>query len=146
MRTNSIRCSSASDRSSGCTRRPTVGSVVAYTEHDREALVKALGVERVPGDDHQADLIAAVLAARATAVAIEEVRNAGGAIVEPAGRSMHRLMNDPEQRRVGRVAEVVHADKGKVRELHVLVRVSDAEQVPHRLAPGLGEHTDEVLG
>ena len=55
-------------------------------------------------------------------------------------------MNDPEQRRVGRVAEVVHADKGKVRELHVLVRVSDAEQVPHRLAPGLGEHTDEALG
>jgi len=120
--------------------------VVAYTEQDREALVKALGVERVPGDEHQADMIAAALAARATAVAVAEVRNAGAAIVEPAGRSMHRLMNDPEQRRVGRVAEVVHADKGKVRELHVLVRVSDAEQVPHRLAPGLGEHTDEVLG
>jgi crotonobetainyl-CoA:carnitine CoA-transferase CaiB-like acyl-CoA transferase len=32
-----------------------------------------------------------------------------------------------------------------VRELHVLLRVSDAEQVPHRLAPGFGEHTDQVL-
>jgi crotonobetainyl-CoA:carnitine CoA-transferase CaiB-like acyl-CoA transferase len=36
--------------------------------------------------------------------------------------------------------------KGNVRELHVLVRVSDAEQVPHRLAPELGEHTDAILG
>jgi len=120
--------------------------VVAYTDADREALVKTLGVDRVPGDDHQADLVAGAFAARATATAIEEIRNAGVTIAEPAGRSMHRLMNDPEQRRVGRVAEVAHPDKGNVRELHVLLRVSDAEQAAHRLAPGLGEHTDEVLG
>jgi crotonobetainyl-CoA:carnitine CoA-transferase CaiB-like acyl-CoA transferase len=119
--------------------------VVAYTDADRDALVKTLGVDRVADDDHQADLIAAVFAQRDTAVAIEEVRSAGVAVVEPAGRSMHRLMNDPEQRRVGRVAEVVHAEKGSVRELHVLLRLSDAEQVPHRLAPELGEHTDELL-
>jgi crotonobetainyl-CoA:carnitine CoA-transferase CaiB-like acyl-CoA transferase len=43
------------------------------------------------------------------------------------------------------VAEVAHPEKGNVRELHVLLRVSDAEQVPHRLAPELGEHTDELL-
>ena len=54
-------------------------------------------------------------------------------------------MNDPAPRRVGRVAELPHAEKGNVRELHVLVRVSDAEQLPHRLAPELGEHTDELL-
>jgi crotonobetainyl-CoA:carnitine CoA-transferase CaiB-like acyl-CoA transferase len=120
--------------------------VVAYGEDDRAALVKSLGVDRVPEDDeHQADLIAGVFARRETNVAIEEIRKAGVAIVEPAGRSMHRLMNDPEQRRVGRVAEVAHPEKGNVRELHVLLRVSDAEQVPHRLAPGLGEHTDAVL-
>jgi crotonobetainyl-CoA:carnitine CoA-transferase CaiB-like acyl-CoA transferase len=119
--------------------------IAAYTEGDREALVKTLGVDRVPDDAHQADLIAAAFAERETQAAIEEVRKAGVAIVEPAGRSMHRLMNDAEQRRVGRVAEVAHPEKGNVRELHVLLRVSDAEQVPHRLAPGLGEHTDEVL-
>jgi crotonobetainyl-CoA:carnitine CoA-transferase CaiB-like acyl-CoA transferase len=120
--------------------------VVAYTDADREALVKTLAVDRVPDDDHQSDLVAAAFAARATATAVEEIRNAGVAIAEPAGRSMHRLMNDPEQRRVGRVAEVAHPDKGNVRELHVLLRVSDAEQAAHQLAPGLGEHTDEVLG
>jgi crotonobetainyl-CoA:carnitine CoA-transferase CaiB-like acyl-CoA transferase len=32
-----------------------------------------------------------------------------------------------------------------VRELDVLLRVSDAARVPHRLAPALGEHTDEIL-
>jgi crotonobetainyl-CoA:carnitine CoA-transferase CaiB-like acyl-CoA transferase len=119
--------------------------VVAYAEDDRDALVKTLGVDRMADNDHQADLIAAAFAERETKAAIRELRNANVAIVEPAGRSMHRLMNDPEQRRVGRVAEVAHPEKGNVRELHVLIRVSDAEQVPHRLAPGLGEHTDEVL-
>jgi crotonobetainyl-CoA:carnitine CoA-transferase CaiB-like acyl-CoA transferase len=119
--------------------------VVAYDDRDRDALRKTLGVDQVADDDYQADLIAAAFATRETTKAIEELRSAGVAIVEPAGRSMHRLMNDPEQRRVGRVAEVAHAEKGNVRELHVLLRVSDAEQVPHRLAPGLGEHTDELL-
>ena len=119
--------------------------VVAYTDADRDALVKILGVDRVADDNHQAELIAAAFTTRETANAIEEARKGGVAIVEPAGRSMHRIMNDPEQRRVGRVAEVADAEKGNVRELHVLVRVSDAEQVPHRLAPVLGEHTDEVL-
>jgi crotonobetainyl-CoA:carnitine CoA-transferase CaiB-like acyl-CoA transferase len=40
---------------------------------------------------------------------------------------------------------VAHPDKGNVRELHALLRISDAAQVPHRLAPELGEHTDEIL-
>ena len=59
---------------------------------------------------------------------------------------MHAFMNDPEQRRLGRVAELPHARKGNVRELDVLLRVSDAERVPHRLAPELGQHTDAILG
>jgi crotonobetainyl-CoA:carnitine CoA-transferase CaiB-like acyl-CoA transferase len=54
-------------------------------------------------------------------------------------------MTDPEQRRLGRVAEVEHASEGRVRELAVLVRVSDARVPAHRLAPELGEHTDEIL-
>ena len=55
-------------------------------------------------------------------------------------------MNDPAQRQVGtRRLEAHHPEKGNVRELHVLLRVSDAEQVAHRLAPELGEHTDEIL-
>ena len=58
---------------------------------------------------------------------------------------MHTFMNDPEQRPIGRVAEGRTTRLGNVRESHVLVRVSDAESTPHRLAPELGEHTDEIL-
>ena len=54
-------------------------------------------------------------------------------------------MNDPAARRAGRVAEVEHPELGRVREIDLLVRVSDTARVPHRLAPGLGEHTDEIL-
>ncbi len=55
-------------------------------------------------------------------------------------------MNDPEARRSRRVAELPHPELGNVRELDMLLRVSDTEFTPHRLAPGLGEHTDELLG
>jgi crotonobetainyl-CoA:carnitine CoA-transferase CaiB-like acyl-CoA transferase len=34
---------------------------------------------------------------------------------------------------------------GVIREIAQLVRVGDAAVVPHVLAPGLGQHTDEVL-
>ena len=55
-------------------------------------------------------------------------------------------MNDPDAtaRRSGRRA-CRTARLGNVRELDVLLRVSDTESTPHRLAPGLGEHTDELL-
>ncbi len=65
--------------------------------------------------------------------------------MEPVGPNVHAFMNDPAQRSVGRVTERSHKQLGNVRELDVLVRVSDTESTPHRLAPGLGEHTDELL-
>jgi len=55
------------------------------------------------------------------------------------------MLNDEEQRRAGRVAEVTHPRKGRFREFSNLVRVSDAETKAYRLAPGLGEHSDEIL-
>jgi crotonobetainyl-CoA:carnitine CoA-transferase CaiB-like acyl-CoA transferase len=118
---------------------------VAYDDEARQALLQTLGVERVDDDERQADRLVAAFAARRTSDVVSELQAAGVVAVEPVGRNVHALMNDPAPRRVGRVAEVAHPEKGKVRELHVLVRVSDAEQPPHRLAPELGEHTDELL-
>jgi crotonobetainyl-CoA:carnitine CoA-transferase CaiB-like acyl-CoA transferase len=119
--------------------------LVAYDETDRQAACDALGVERVASDDGQADRIMAAVLTRSVDETVAALRAAGVAAVHPAGPNIHAFMNDPEQRRIGRVAEVAHGTKGNVRELHVLLRVSDAEQVPHRLAPELGEHTDELL-
>jgi crotonobetainyl-CoA:carnitine CoA-transferase CaiB-like acyl-CoA transferase len=120
--------------------------VVAYDEDDRARACAALGVDRIADDDQQADaLMTAIWSRRADDVAAA-LRAEGVAAVRPVGPNVHAFMNDPEQRRLGRVAELPHPVKGNVRELHVLVRVSDAEQVPHRLAPELGEHTDAILG
>jgi crotonobetainyl-CoA:carnitine CoA-transferase CaiB-like acyl-CoA transferase len=43
------------------------------------------------------------------------------------------------------VAELPHPTEGKVREPDQYLRVTDATLPPHRLAPGLGEHTVEIL-
>ena len=60
-------------------------------------------------------------------------------------RNTHAFLNDPENRRTGRVAECRHPSKGNVRELAQLVRVSDCANPPHRLAPDLGAHTESIL-
>ncbi len=119
--------------------------LVAYDEADRSAAVSALGVDRLPDDEEQTDVMASALASRRSVDVLASLAAAGVAAIPPVGRNVHALMNDPEQRRIGRVAEMPHPVKGNVRELHVLLRVTDARQVQHRLAPELGEHSDEIL-
>jgi crotonobetainyl-CoA:carnitine CoA-transferase CaiB-like acyl-CoA transferase len=55
------------------------------------------------------------------------------------------FLRDPTNELSGRVASAVGADGRRYRELAHLVRVSGAPLPPHRLAPWLGEHTEEVL-
>ncbi len=71
--------------------------------------------------------------------------SAGVPAVEPVARSTHAFLNDPENRRTGRVAECHHPTRGNVRELAQLVRVSGSTDPPHRLAPDLGAHTESIL-
>ncbi|MDQ1432949.1 MAG: hypothetical protein QOF40_3551 [Actinomycetota bacterium] len=119
--------------------------VVAPTAEERRALLETMEVAPVDDDERQADRLLAAFAPRCARDVVTRLRAAGVAAVEPVGRNLHAFMNDPEPRRTGRVAELPHARLGHVRELDVLVRVSDAATTPHRLAPGLGEHTDELL-
>jgi crotonobetainyl-CoA:carnitine CoA-transferase CaiB-like acyl-CoA transferase len=100
---------------------------------------------RLEHRDELSQLLSEALAGRATAEVVEALRPAGVAVAVAVERSMHPFVNDPEHRRSGRVAEVRHPSKGNMRELAVLVRVSDAEVPSHRLAPELGQHTDEIL-
>ena len=58
---------------------------------------------------------------------------------------MHRVHERSREPPNRRVAEVADPERGNVREIAVLVRVSDADVPPHRLAPALGEHSDEIL-
>jgi crotonobetainyl-CoA:carnitine CoA-transferase CaiB-like acyl-CoA transferase len=118
---------------------------VAPNETERTALLRTLDAGRFDDEDQQAEAIASALGDRKSAEVVADLVSAGVAAAEPVGRNVHAFMNDPEQRRMKRVAEVAHPVKGNVREIYTLVRISDAEQVPHRLAPELGEHTDEIL-
>jgi crotonobetainyl-CoA:carnitine CoA-transferase CaiB-like acyl-CoA transferase len=96
-------------------------------------------------DDALSAVLGDAFAARSTGDWLGKLVAAGVAAVEPSPPNMHHFMNDPEHRRTGRVAEVADPERGNVREIAVLVRVSDADVPPHRLAPALGEHSDEIL-
>ncbi len=54
-------------------------------------------------------------------------------------------MNDDENIRRRMVAVTTDLDGTVVRDIDLLVRVTDVTMPRHRLAPHLGEHTDEVL-
>jgi len=119
--------------------------VVALTDTERTTLLRTLGATRFDDENEQAEAIASAVVDRKSAEVVADLVSAGLAAAEPVGRNVHAFMNDLEQRRLNRVAEVAHPLKGNVRELYALVRISDAELVPHRLAPELGENTDDVL-
>ncbi|HZQ58179.1 MAG TPA: CoA transferase [Acidimicrobiales bacterium] len=119
--------------------------IVAYDDADRAAAVATLGVARVADDERQSDAIMEAVRGRGAADVVAALRANGVAAAIAVGRNMRAFMHDPEQRRLGRVSELPHAAKGNVRELAALVRVSGAAQVPHRLAPELGQDTDAIL-
>jgi len=131
--------------------------LAAFSDDEIAGLANVLGIEilgckefasieaRRDHDYELTQLIASAVATRAAAPLAADLVRAGVAAAVPAGPSNHTFMNDPEQRRTGRVAELPHPGKGKVREVAHLVRVSDADVRPHRLAPELGADTDAIL-
>ncbi len=119
--------------------------VVAPDEHARKTLLETMKVDGVDDDDTQVDRLRAAFASCHARDAVARLTDAGVAAVQPVGPNVHTFMNDAEPRRLGRVAELPHPTLGTVREVGLLLRISDAAPTPHRLAPGLGEHTDAVL-
>ncbi len=91
------------------------------------------------------DLLAGQFETRTTSEWVQELRAAGVPVAEPKPYNNELFLRDPANRRTGRVAEVPHPRDGHVRELAILIRVSDASIREHRVAPGLGEHTDDIL-
>ena len=101
---------------------------------------------RVTHDDDIAQALGVMFESDTTSHWIDVLGQAGVPIVEP--KTAHNsvvFLRDPENRASRRVAETDHPRDGKVREIDQLIRVSDVTYVTHRVAPDIGEHTDEVL-
>jgi len=100
----------------------------------------------LPDDDYERSIVLRDrFAVRKTDELIAELAAIGVAAVEPVPYNNVAFMTDPENVRSGRVAVCPHPTQGAVREVAALVRVSDAEVPPHRVAPELGAHTDDIL-
>jgi crotonobetainyl-CoA:carnitine CoA-transferase CaiB-like acyl-CoA transferase len=95
--------------------------------------------------DRVASQLSDVFRGATTGAWLDTLRSTGAPAAEPVGSNRHAFMVDPAQRAMGRVAEVEHPTLGMVREISHLVRISGTDIAPHRLAPGLGEHTDDIL-
>jgi MYXO-CTERM domain-containing protein len=96
-------------------------------------------------DDLEAMLMGA-FATRETEPLVGELVEVGVPVAIPLQQNNSKaFLKDPEQQRLLRAAEVPHPRDGQVREVGLLVRVSDAAVAAHRTAPELGEHTDEIL-
>jgi crotonobetainyl-CoA:carnitine CoA-transferase CaiB-like acyl-CoA transferase len=119
--------------------------IVAHRTEQRAATADLLGVDVEADDEAVAHRLAAAFAERTVAGLVADLRAAGVPVAEPIGSGSPVHMHDPDHRSIGRVAEVEHPELGTVREPAVLVRVSGAEVPPHRAAPLLGQHTEEVL-
>ncbi|MEX1007410.1 MAG: CoA transferase [Acidimicrobiia bacterium] len=122
--------------------------VTARTDDEIAALGAAISAE-LHSDDRASDGIGGQLSdvfrGATTGAWLAALAATGAPAAEPVGSNMHAFMVDPAQRAMGRVAEVEHPTLGMVREISHLVRVSAADITPHRLAPELGEHTDDIL-
>jgi len=126
-------------------------------EQEFDALGKALGADlradprfatpaaRRDNDYELAQVISSDLVSGSTADWLATLRAAGVAAVEPAPYNNINFMRDPANAATGRVAALAGPDGRTVRELALLLRVSDSGTVAHRLAPGRGEHTGQLL-
>ena len=131
--------------------------IVAPTDDDAARLAEAIDVPFTDDErfatwrtrrEHAYELGALLdttFATRATSEWLERLHHAGIAAAEPRPAQNATFLGDPEHQRSGRAAQVPHPHDGHVREVGTLYRVSGAALPPHRLAPELGAHTDEIL-
>jgi len=130
--------------------------VVAETPEERWALGRVTGVDTGSGDRAVADrddpeayalerALGDAFATRTSSDWAMVLDAAGVPAAIPAIDNRRAFLTDPEHRRTRRVAEAVHPRRGNVRAVARLLRMSGCEWPPYRLAPELGEHTEEII-
>jgi crotonobetainyl-CoA:carnitine CoA-transferase CaiB-like acyl-CoA transferase len=132
-------CLVARDRRCLAGLSKVVGFEIPADAHLRFSTVDYANAEALEGQ------LTAAFGCRATADWLDELHAVDVPACEPSGPSSITFLRDPANRRSGRVAECEDEIVGHVREIALLLRVSDAAVRPHRLAPALGAHTDSIL-
>jgi crotonobetainyl-CoA:carnitine CoA-transferase CaiB-like acyl-CoA transferase len=131
--------------------------LVATSDAEIAALGGVLGVDILGNElfgDHGSrvensyaleGVIGAAVETRKTAELVADLVAAGVPAAEPVPHNMKAFLSDPQNRASGRVGAGPDPVRGEVRGVGRLVRVSGLEPAPRWLAPGLGEHTAEIL-
>jgi crotonobetainyl-CoA:carnitine CoA-transferase CaiB-like acyl-CoA transferase len=93
--------------------------------------------------DDRLALIQEVLATRSSAELMEKLEAAGVPCAPVIARS--ELMENPQVRANAIVVESDHPQAGRLRQARAAARFEGTPTAIRRGAPGLGEHTDEIL-
>ena len=120
--------------------------VVATSPGEQDALLRTMGAPTAAVDLGRCEAyLEAAIRCRATAELLRSLNAADVPALVPSGPNMSTFLADRRQRSVGRTVESERSTGGHVREIGTLVRITGTRMPDPRLAPGLGEHTDDVL-
>lgn len=132
--------------------------VSAFEDVEISALAKILRIEiledqrfstaaaRSEHDYELSVLIGGQVEKRSTSELVADLVSVGVAAAQPVPyRTVPDFYFEPEFRRTRRISELAHPVRGNVREVDQLIRCTDAVFPPHRLAPDIGQHSDEIL-
>ncbi|MGE3442140.1 MAG: CaiB/BaiF CoA transferase family protein [Acidimicrobiia bacterium] len=134
-------------------------AVCARLDREFAALGRVDGFASIVADSRYADDVSRRANAAALQAAITEVLaetsaatwaerfDAAGVPCElvPGTDAQQRFFDDPHHVEVGRVEHYQHEVWGEVRDVAVLLRLSNATEKASRPAPLVGEHTNEIL-
>jgi crotonobetainyl-CoA:carnitine CoA-transferase CaiB-like acyl-CoA transferase len=115
------------------------------SEFEKSALAQVLGIELSDDDDIASAALADAIATWQPEALTRRLLAAGVPAAVPVPLGYRALLSDSSEGHFGRIVEVNDVDRGKVRELGCLIRVSGADVAPHRAAPSLGSHSVEIL-
>ncbi len=120
-----------------------------------DALCDKLGLPELPTDpkfetlaqrfEHQQELLPqleAVLKTRSTDQWLATLRPE---VPCAPVNDLASALRDPLIEELDAIWEVEHPERGTLREIACPVRLADTEPLPRRAAPGLGEHSEEIL-
>jgi crotonobetainyl-CoA:carnitine CoA-transferase CaiB-like acyl-CoA transferase len=119
--------------------------LAALSAQDRAALVAALGVADLPGDDELTDVLEPWFASRSASAAFAALDGHGVPCEIADGDFGVRVHDDPEMQALGLVVKQQHPKLGRFEHFGVTLEFSDTPQRIFGPPPVVGQHTREIM-